>query len=148
MHLPPFALGPLAPGLASGWSNSVAIGPKMEAQDYQRFCETTEERLCPLMRRGVRFRTGVGDFCWPIGTGLQVDTHRDEAAWCVHLAMVFGAYGLGADGLVCHRPSGAPVGSMMMLNQPMWGHSWVSRMIFAPRLAAFLVAALMSSTRT
>src|SRR5580704_9202323 len=39
MHLPPFALGPLAPGLALGWSNSVAIGPKMEGEDYQRFFE-------------------------------------------------------------------------------------------------------------
>src|SRR5580692_3685819 len=99
------------------------------------------------MRRGVRFRTGVEDCCCPIATGLPVDTHRDEAAVCP-LGLVFGAYGLGADGLVCHRPKGAPVGSMMMLNQPMWGTSWVSRMIFAPRLAAFLVAALMSSTRT
>jgi hypothetical protein len=49
---------------------------------------------------------------------------------------------------VCQRPIGAPVGSMMMLNQPMFGTSWVSFMSLAPRLTAFLLAASMSSTRT
>src|SRR5258705_11942094 len=56
--------------------------------------------------------------------------------------------GRGADGLLCQRPRAAPVGSMMMLNQPMLGTSWVSFMILAPRDLAFALAALMSSTRT
>jgi len=56
--------------------------------------------------------------------------------------------GRGADGLLCHRPRAAPVGSMMMLNQPMLGTSWVSFMILAPRDLALALAALMSSTRT
>ena len=49
---------------------------------------------------------------------------------------------------VCQRPRAAPVGSMMMLNQPMLGTSWVSFMIFAPRDVALALAALTSSTRT
>lgn len=47
-----------------------------------------------------------------------------------------------------HSPSAAPVGSMMMLNQPVFGTSVTSFMIFAPRDFAFDVAAWMSLTCT
>jgi MacB-like periplasmic core domain len=50
--------------------------------------------------------------------------------------------------MVCQRPRGAPVGSMMMLNQPMLGTSWVSLATWAPRDWALAVEALTSSTRT
>src|SRR5437588_10211629 len=49
---------------------------------------------------------------------------------------------------VCHSPNAAPVGSSMMLSQPMSGTSIESFTIFAPSDFAFCVAAPMSSTRT
>src|SRR4030095_528354 len=49
---------------------------------------------------------------------------------------------------VCQSPRAAPVGSSMMLSQPMSGTSIESFTILAPSEAAFFVAAPMSSTRT
>ena len=50
--------------------------------------------------------------------------------------------------LVFHRPSAAPVGSTMMLSQPMPMTSVTSFITVAPSALAFLVAAAMSSTST
>ena len=48
----------------------------------------------------------------------------------------------------CHRPSAAPVGSTMMLNQPICGTSVTSFITFAPSDFALSVAAFTSSTST
>ncbi len=48
----------------------------------------------------------------------------------------------------CHSPSAAPVGSVMIENEPAFGTSMTSRMTVAPSDLALAVAAATSSTRT
>src|SRR5271170_6427389 len=74
---------------------------------------SVDEKRRPFSNRSSRL---LLPDCSRPGSG---HTHREEAAVCVHSAWFSAAYRLGADGLGCHRPRGAPVGSMMMLNQPM-----------------------------
>src|SRR6202022_416412 len=48
----------------------------------------------------------------------------------------------------CHSPSMAPVGSVMIENEPAFGTSMTSRITVAPSDLALAVAAATSSTRT
>src|ERR1700730_15330412 len=95
------------------------------------------QKQIPLRERQRQIRYGNGK-----SRSLRAMTTRKATARADN--------GKGTGGyffIVCQRPRAAPVGSMMMLNQPMLGTSWVSFMIFAPRDLALAVAALMSSTR-
>src|SRR5690349_10651810 len=75
---------------------------------------------------------------------------RDERAdrRVEHRFCALAARGPQELGAAFHRPSSAPVGSMMMLSQPKPGTSVTSLETFAPSARAFSVAASMSSTLT